>query len=308
MPTDTAPGIGHNQPPAPTPEELKAELDSRYARLAGRVMALVDATDRLPSRVEDEQTASKLGDFVGQCRAAAKAIGDAHKVEKEPHFRAGQAVDRWFRDLRTMVEGVVDTTTKLLQPFIDQQLAEEKRRAREAEAERVAALRLQLEAEAAERKELEAIAAAEEAERAAEAQRVAAAAREEAKRLEAQTNGATPEQVQAARTTAMEASQAAEEARLAADLAAKQAAAPAGPVHVEPEELDPRVRIPGANGRVLGKSQWTWEFIDPAKVDYSKISRFIPPDALASAIDAAVKAGLRDCRGVRIFETTKVIV
>jgi hypothetical protein len=293
-----AAGVGHNRPPLPTPDELQAELAESYSRLAGRVMALVDATDRLPARVEDEQTAAKLGDFVGQCRAANKAIAQAHAREKEDYLRGGQTVDRYFRGLRGLVEEVVAATTKVLEPFMAHQREVERHRLEQAEAERMAALRLKLEAEAAERKELEEATARAEAERAAEAKRVAEAAAAESKRLAERTNG----------TPALEASRAAEEARLAAELSAQAAAAPVAPVHVEPQPIDPRVRIPGADGRVLAKSVWAWEYIDPSKLDLGKVRDFLDPEAVSRALDAAVKAGLRDCRGVRIFETTKVVV
>jgi hypothetical protein len=278
MPTKTTtpnngrPGIGHNQPPLSTPEQLKAELDERHARLASRVMALADALDRLPAQVEDAAVAGQLSDFIGQCRAAAKKIGEAHQQEKEAYLRGGQAVDKYFRGLRQMVEQVVATTTGLLQPFMDAQREAERRRLEEAEAQRVAELRVKLEAEAAEQKAAQEAAARAEAERAKEAARVA------------------------------------EAARLGAELAAEIAAAPPAPVEVERQPIDARVSIPGADGRVLAKAVWTWEYIDPGAVDLTKIRGFLDPDAVARALDAAVKAGLRDCRGVRIFETTKVIV
>jgi hypothetical protein len=318
MPTKTTtpnngrPGIGHNQPPLSTPEQLKAELDERHARLASRVMALADALDRLPAQVEDAAVAGQLSDFIGQCRAAAKKIGEAHQQEKEAYLRGGQAVDKYFRGLRQMVEQVVATTTGLLQPFMDAQREAERRRLEEAEAQRVAELRVKLEAEAAEQKAAQEAAARAEAERAKEAARVAeAAARELDDAIKASTEGEVRGDVawlDAARAQALEAARVAEEARLGAELAAEIAAAPPAPVEVERQPIDARVSIPGADGRVLAKAVWTWEYIDPGAVDLTKVRGFLDPDAVARALDAAVKAGLRDCRGVRIFETTKVIV
>lgn len=302
MPGNTAAaGIGHNVDPV---EALKQGLKERYAKLANRVMELAEAQGRLPAKVEDEAAAARLGDFIQQCRAATKRLEAAHKVEKEDSLRVGQAVDEHFRTLRRMVEKVVTATTAVLQPFMDAQVAAERRRQEEAEAQRVAELKARAEAEAAQRKNVEE----------AEARAAAAAAEESRQAAEAAAAAAKASQGDdrhAAEAAAAELARRAEADRLEAEEAAKQAAAPPEAVEIAPAEIDPRVRIPGQTGRVLGKAVMTWEWQGdgPDKFDLNLVRAWIDPAAVSAALTAAVKAGatrLGPC--VKVYETTKVVV
>ena len=75
-------------------------LVDNYTDLLQRQKELLEAANRAPKTCDSDEVAKKLTDFTGQLAACVAAATKAHKIEKEPHLRAGQTVDEFFRDIR----------------------------------------------------------------------------------------------------------------------------------------------------------------------------------------------------------------
>lgn len=181
---------GHNLPPRGADIE-RARLEDKFTAQIKRAGLLVDAMDRVPPVIEDDETAGKTGDFIKQVTAHRKMMETARVSEKEPHLELGRVVDGFFKRFIDPLDTVKKTVESRLGVFLRQK-EEAERRAR-LEAERIAR-------EESQRKEAEALALATkdvagsekalDAAVAAEAQAVEAGVAAEAKPAElARTRG-----------------------------------------------------------------------------------------------------------------------
>ena len=91
--------LGHN-----IPDTLADLLAETYADLLMRYDALIEAWERMPESCDDDETATKMADFAGQLMVCQRKAEEARKVEKEPHLKAGQTVDRFFGDITRALE------------------------------------------------------------------------------------------------------------------------------------------------------------------------------------------------------------
>jgi hypothetical protein len=121
---------GRNEPGL---EEVLADI---YDDLLARQKELLAAANRAPKTCNDDETARRITDFVGQLAAAIQAATKAHKAEKEPHLQAGRTVDGFFRDIREPLETFKRTFELLLGGW--QQRKQEEARKKALEAERLA--------------------------------------------------------------------------------------------------------------------------------------------------------------------------
>ena len=173
-------GIGDNNPPSAQGAFL-SELESRHGPLIERRAALIEAGERVPEAIEDQETAGKAADFIKQLGAHEKAANKARTGEKEPYLERGRWVDGWFKG--AAVDGIAalkKTVTDRLTAY-QRKVAAEERRRREEEERR--------QREEAERKRRE----AEEAAQAAETEEdldTAVRAEEEAAEAQAQADRA----------------------------------------------------------------------------------------------------------------------
>lgn len=174
-------GLGHNAPPTDETVFL-TELEARNGPLLERRTALLEAGERVPETIEDEETAGKAADFIKQLGAHEKAANKARTGEKEPYLERGRWVDGFFKG--AAVDGIAalkKTMTQRLTVY-QRKVAEEERKRREEEERR--------QREEAERKRREAEEAAKAAETeedlgaAIQAEEEAAAAAAEAERAE----------------------------------------------------------------------------------------------------------------------------
>lgn len=86
-----------------------------------------------------------------------------------------------------------------------------------------------------------------------------------------------------------------------ADLVKAEAAA-----DVKPAELS---RTRGEYGAVSSlRTQWTFDEIDRASLDLEALRPYLPTDGLEKAVRAFIKAGGRELKGTKIYETTAVVV
>ncbi len=141
----TPPPVGHNRPPIVDPDLLVAEK-KRVAEFADAAGAWLDL-----GKIETEEQASRLRDFIDGARGVVKAIDAARIEAKRPHDEAAKAVQDAFRPLLDTVERAIARTKPLLTAYLEEKRrVEEKRRADEAAAAREAAAAAEAAARAAE--------------------------------------------------------------------------------------------------------------------------------------------------------------
>lgn len=337
----TTPGIGHNAPPAPIDpiEELHAKLGNANGDLTKRRDELALAFDRLPAKIENDDEAGKVGDFVRGLDTLVKNAEAARTSAKAPFLALASAVDGFFAKITDPAKALKKKLAPRQQIYLDAK-ADAERRAREAEAERMRQ-EAQRKAEEAARAEEEARKAREEQERVrreeeaafaaaarakAEAERKAREA-EEAKRRQDEEAAAKAkreaEESAAAAQAAMMAARAKSEEEAAvtarAESAEKEAAKAeatmdrAAAIERQADRLEESARgKPAGLARTRGdygsvstlQTRWVGYLESRKELDLDAIRAFIPEDALTSAINGFVRAGGRELRGALIREET----
>jgi len=94
--TQAAAEIGHNNPPSDI-DILGERMKEKYRQFFTKAEELLAAQSRLPTIVNDDETAGKVGDFVKQLQGAIKNLEAARKSEKEEYVAAGKRVDGFFK-------------------------------------------------------------------------------------------------------------------------------------------------------------------------------------------------------------------
>ena len=133
------PPAGHNAPPIVDPDLLAREKD-RVRDFADAAGAWLDK-----GKLENDEQAGKLKDFLDGARGVVKQIDAARAEAKRPHDEAAKAVQAAFKPLLDAVETAIARTKPMLTAYLEEKrLAEEARRAEAArlareEADRAAA-------------------------------------------------------------------------------------------------------------------------------------------------------------------------
>lgn len=129
-------GIGHNQPPEPTPYE---RVERRITDLYDEASLWLDG-----ATVETQEHADGIGNLLTMIRAAEKEADEARKVEKAPHDAAAKAVQERYKPLLSKAQQAAAACKKALAPYLAKLEAEKAAAARkaheEAEAKRLAAV------------------------------------------------------------------------------------------------------------------------------------------------------------------------
>ena len=132
-------GIGHNNPPEPTPfERVKAEADER-----------IDTANRWITErptITDAEMAEKATGFRDQLAATWKAADKQRAADKAPHMAAAKAVDDQYRDTLAMLESAGKAVKAKLTAWL---VAEDARLKAEQRAQAEAAWQAKIEAEKA---------------------------------------------------------------------------------------------------------------------------------------------------------------
>jgi hypothetical protein len=168
-------GIGDNRGPIipPTDTEFLADLQSRYPEIAKRLTEFEAALAEFPEKLSlaDEETAAALQDLLGQIKKD-RARWKADKAEeKKPWNSLIKIIGNFFEKAEEKADGWLEKWRPVHQQFLDLKAAENERKAREeAERQRAEAERLRREAEEAAERQRQ----AEEAERLAREREVAA--------------------------------------------------------------------------------------------------------------------------------------
>ena len=141
--------MGHNAPEAAVP--IQSDLAERYGEVTARAAQLIDAAQRVPEAIEDDELAGKVGDFIKQITACMKNAEAARVKEKEPHLAAGRSVDAWFKKITDSLDATKRIIEKRLTAFLRvKEEAARRERERTAAEEREAARRAAEAAAAAE--------------------------------------------------------------------------------------------------------------------------------------------------------------
>lgn len=130
--------IGANNPP-PYDADVVAAHEKRARELADAGGAWLDL-----GKIETEDQASKLNDFISQANKAMKSIEDDRKKAKQPHLDAGKEVDTAFKALATPLDTLIK---KLKRPLSDYLTEKKRREDARKEEEREAARKAQEEAD-----------------------------------------------------------------------------------------------------------------------------------------------------------------
>lgn len=169
--TDSPPPTGHNNPPPFDQGKVDA--------LTKKVAEWADAgTDWLNKKtVDDAETAAKLADYINGGRGVIKEIEKTRKDEKDPHLKAGKAVDAAFKEIGARLEKTLQAVQPMQTAWLrkEQDRLDAERRAAEEEAKRLAEEAERKRKQAEERNDMAGVADAEaEAKNAAKQEKKAA--------------------------------------------------------------------------------------------------------------------------------------
>jgi len=129
--TEPAAEIGHNEQPTEL-ETLILTLDQDNADLSDRTNELVDATERMPKEINDEDLAGKVTDHIRIINAAIKMAEARRKDTKDPYLRMGNTVQSYFVGLLDRLKDAKATALKPLSEYQSRMEAEERARREEA--------------------------------------------------------------------------------------------------------------------------------------------------------------------------------
>lgn len=113
---DPRQGIGHNNPPPPTPLEAAKE---RIEGLYGEAMLWLDGAG-----VDTPEMADGLAHLLDELRKAEKAADRARDDEKRPHLLAGRAIDDAYRPMLRACGVAIAACRNALQPWLEKLDAE----------------------------------------------------------------------------------------------------------------------------------------------------------------------------------------
>jgi len=137
--TDTTQiGIGHNTQ-IPTPKQISEELTMRFdAMLDSTATALSDAR-KLPEKVTAKNELGDVSRVIIRLRELGKTAESTREAEKGPYWRAGLAVDAFFKEVIARIDKTSNILNRRVNDYQQEQLAAERRR-RDEEARETARL------------------------------------------------------------------------------------------------------------------------------------------------------------------------
>ena len=154
-------GIGDNRPDAAV--QVADQLRHDYDDLAREVLAALRNAKDAPVDIQSDEDMGALAKIIKNLRDLSKRIATAHDTEKQPHLRAGQAVDQFFftmldkcvRRNRMNKPGAADILQLRLDDYNQRKLAAERERRRQEAEDAARVERARREAEEKTRREAE---------------------------------------------------------------------------------------------------------------------------------------------------------
>jgi len=140
--------IGHNNPPKES-ELLVQRLRDEHNIPLNNAQKLIEAADRIPAIIEDDEIAGKATDYIKQLNGSKKTLEALRVSEKEPFLSLGRVVDGVFN---AGIDAIEVAKKKALKPLDEhnkrKEAAERRRREEEAATQRKRAEEDRLAAEA----------------------------------------------------------------------------------------------------------------------------------------------------------------
>lgn len=130
---DNLPPVGSNNPPADA-NPLRERLQEESGALLKRRDELLAGASRIPDKIEDDEIAGKVADFIKLVSACTKNAEGLRVARKEPFLESGRVVDGFFKAVTEPLEKAKGQISARLTVWQRQKAAEEKRLRDEAEA------------------------------------------------------------------------------------------------------------------------------------------------------------------------------
>lgn len=115
-------------PPESPEDTLGASLTEKHAKLLDGATRMIEAADRIPIIIEDEENAGKASDFIKMVTGLQKGLEAERVNEKEPYLRLGRAVDGFFKVKIDALSTAAARAKRPLDTFLKKKAAEEQRR------------------------------------------------------------------------------------------------------------------------------------------------------------------------------------
>lgn len=253
-------GIGHNEPDLAV--RVSEDLADSYVALQKDAADALKRAESVPEKIENDADLELVNNAVVELRDLYKRTESDREKEKAPFWRAGQAVDGYFNEIKNRLGALGIAIAERGDIYIKRKAALAK-----AEAERIARE------------------ARQEADRVAEAKRISDQQAAEAQA--AAERARKPENIEAHEEAAAEhlaiSDQLAQESRLA-NVAASEAVAQ---TQVKTADL---VRTQFASGRMSTAQQVGYvEITDASKLDLEKLRPYFEQKHLLAALKAFAK-------------------
>jgi hypothetical protein len=263
--------IGDNNPPSEA-EIISQRLRDEHEPLLAEARGLIERAKALPERIESDEQAGELGDYIKEVNASRKKLESTRVKEKQPHLDAGKTIDGFFKTPDEYLDKAKRRAQMPLDTYLKEQAeAERQRRIAEAEAQRIEAQRL-----------------AKEAYERAEAERLAREAAE------------------AANKPAPTAPSQAEQVFVQAQVAEQKAATMEQKAEARPAQLASARGFGGS--RTSLRTVWRGSIVDRRSLDIATLFPYISDEALQKALNAYVQAGGRTLAGAIIKEESEAVV
>lgn len=132
--TQPAP-IGDNRPPLNQAEIVFANLAERHPDLNNRLEELSEASSRLPESFTTEEEIGRSAEYIKQLNACIRWANDQKKVEKAPFTEGSRAVESYFAQITKPLAEIKQRVTHMQKTFLDGKARLERKR-REGEEQR----------------------------------------------------------------------------------------------------------------------------------------------------------------------------
>jgi hypothetical protein len=135
--TDTTQiGIGHNTQ-IPTPNQITFELSARFIDMSDSAASILTDARALPEKVTAKNELGDVSRVIIRLRELGKTAESTREAEKGPYWRAGLAVDAFFKEIIARLDKTSNILNRRVNDYQQEQLAAERRR-RDEEARETA--------------------------------------------------------------------------------------------------------------------------------------------------------------------------
>lgn len=129
--TTPAPGeIGHNSM-IPTPVQVTDEMAMRFGDMSLSADNLLTSASALPAKITNKTELGEVSRVILDIRTLAKRAESTREAEKAPYWRAGLAVDAYFKEIGVRLDKTAILLNRRVNDYQQEQLAAERRKREE---------------------------------------------------------------------------------------------------------------------------------------------------------------------------------